>query len=213
MDRFIAGFEGVGDRDLMLCLRNGVAYQMDRRSLARYDDAYLEKFEAYDPAVADAVNAGRCAMLSRHLPAGAAVLDIGAGDGRFVRAARAAGFKAFGAEIIPRATQALRDAGLYADAGMPCDAVTLWDVIEHLEEPAQYLDAPLLFASIPVFDDLRDIRDSKHYRPGEHLVYWTAGGFIDWMAMRGFRLIERSDHETAAGRDSIGAFAFRRSPA
>jgi hypothetical protein len=209
MDRFIAGFEGVGDRDLMLCLRNGVAYQMDRRALARYDDAYLAKFEAYDPAVADAVNAGRCAMLSRHLPPGAAVIDIGAGDGRFVRAARAAGFRAFGTEIIPQAAQALREAGLHADDAAP-DAVTLWDVMEHLEDPAQHLAAPIIFASIPVFEDLRAIRDSKHYRPGEHLHYWTAGGFVGWMALHGFRLLERSDHEIAAGRESIGAFAFRR---
>ena len=61
------------------------------------------------------------------------------------------------------------------------DAVTMWDTIEHLEEPEKRLKriakGALLFASIPVFDDLRMIRASKHYRPGEHLYYWTAQGF------------------------------------
>lgn len=41
-------------------------------------------------------------------------------------------------------------------------------------------------------------------------MYWTAQGFIDWMALYGYRLIEQSAHETDAGRESIGAFAFCR---
>ena len=189
---------------------NGVAYQRDRAHRIRYDDEYLIKFGAYDPVIAATVNAGRCAMLARHLPKGASVLDVGAGDGGFVRAAGMAGFNAYGVDPIPKASQALREAGCYADDPSQFDAVTLWDTVEHMDNPGAILRAAraFVFASVPVFEDFSQIRASKHYRPGEHLYYWTADGFIDWFALYGFRLLEQSAHEIEAGRESIGAFAF-----
>jgi hypothetical protein len=108
----------------------------------------------------------------------------------------------------------LKEADLYADDLGAFEAVTMWDSIEHLEKPERSLKhirkGGYLFASIPIFEDLRHVRESKHYKPGEHLYYWTAQGFIDWIAFYGFRLLEQSSHETDAGRESIGAFAFCR---
>lgn len=211
MDRFIAEWPCRRDDDLMLTDR-GVAYQRDRAHRIRYDDDYLRKFDAYDPTIAAKVNIGRCAMLVRHLPQGASVLDVGAGDGSFVRAARLAGFEAYGVDPIPKASHALQEAGLYATDPEKFDAVTMWDTIEHMDNPGAILHPAraLLFASVPVFDDFSEIRSSKHYRPGEHLYYWSPQGFIDWAALYGFSLLEQSPHETDAGRDSIGAFAFRK---
>lgn len=213
MDKFIALLETRRDGDLMLCEKHGIAYQSDMTAgRVAYDSAYLAKFEAYDPQIAAAVNTGRCAMLARHLPKGASVLDVGAGDGAFVRAAGMAGFDAYGMDPIPKAAEALRNAGVYADDPSQFDAVTLWDTIEHLDNPGSILwhvDS-FLFVSLPVFDDFSEIRASKHYRPGEHLFYFTIDGFISWAALYGFRLLERSAHEVEAGRESVGAFAFVR---
>jgi 2-polyprenyl-3-methyl-5-hydroxy-6-metoxy-1,4-benzoquinol methylase len=211
LDRFIAEFSARPDEDLMLTDR-GVAYQRDRTHRIRYDDDYLRKFDAYDPKIAARVNAGRCALLERHLPKGASILDIGAGNGSFVRAARRAGFEAYGVDPIPKASHALQEAGLYATDPDEFDAVTMWDVIEHMDNPGAILHQAkaFLFASVPVFDDFSQIRASKHYRPGEHLYYWSPQGFIDWAALYGFSLVDQSTHETDAGRDSIGAFAFRK---
>lgn len=215
MDSEIARLPATADGDLMLCLGAGVAYQRDMAARrVHYDAGYLAKVDAYEgSAIALAVNAGRCALLRRHLPAGASMLDIGAGSGAFVRAAVAAGFVAKGYDVIAAAAVRLRVAGLYADrkpSGF--DAVTLWDTLEHMEYPGAVLATipGFLFVSLPVFSDLRAIRESRHYRPGEHLYYWTAAGLIAWAARYGFQLLEQSAHETEAGRDSIGAFAFRR---
>lgn len=214
VDRRIGSFEGARDGDLVLCESRGVAYQADMTAgRVPYGDDYLAKVRAYeDTPTARAVNRGRVELLQRHLTPGASILDIGAGSGAFVREARAAGFDCMGFDVIPAAVEALGD--LYADVSSTFDAVTLWDSIEHMEEPAECLaevrrDAAV-FVSVPIFRDLRRIRDSKHYRPGEHLYYWTREGFIAWMATNGFWLLEESDHEVEAGRDSIGAFAFRR---
>lgn len=216
MDRLIRRFDAVADADLMLCEKRAVAYQKYmRQDRVEYGADYLAKVDAYDGSeIAKAVNAGRCAMLVRHLPMKATVLDIGAGSGAFVRDAAAAGFRMSGLDVIPDAVARLLAAGVYADDPHVFDAVTLWDSLEHMEEPEKYLRSVRkgshLFASIPVFEDLRKIRESKHYRPGEHLYYWTPDGFAAWMAMYGFRLLEVSTHETDAGRASISAFAFVR---
>ena len=216
MDRFIKSFPAVRDGDLMLCEAEGVAYQADMRAgRVQYDADYMAKVQAYEgTAIAKAVNAGRCALLSRHIKAGTWLLDYGAGSGAFVRDAAAAGFKAFGYDVIMLAKKRLFEAGHYADDPAGFDAVTLWDTIEHMEVPGDLLRqiprGAKLFVSLPVFDDLRNIRASRHYRPGEHLYYWTAAGFIGWMELYGFRLLEQSSHEVDAGRESIGAFAFCR---
>jgi len=76
---------------------------------------------------------------------GARLLDVGAASGYAVAEARAAGWNAFGVEIsVAAATAAAKvtegraivgnGLGLpFADASL--DAVTLWDVIEHLADP------------------------------------------------------------------------------
>jgi len=76
----------------------------------------------------------------------ARLLDAGAGRGRFVAAARAAGHDARGVEPSARGVAAARavyglelERAAIEDAAIPpgsLDAVTLWHVLEHLDDPA-----------------------------------------------------------------------------
>lgn len=214
MDNLIKRFDAVRDSDLMVCERRGVAYQK-KMGLGRvvYGQDYFDKVKAYeDTEVAKRVNSGRLALLQRHLQGSATVLDIGAGSGAFLKCCLDSGFMARGFDIIPRTVDLLKAEGHYSKDFGAFEAVCLWDTVEHLENPQEYLDqvacGSKLFVSVPVFDRLVNIRQSKHYRPGEHLYYWTEQGFVDWMRMRGFRLLETSWHEVEAGRESICAFAF-----
>jgi SAM-dependent methyltransferase len=77
------------------------------------------------------------------------LLDVGAGRGRFVAAARAAGWQADGIEPSLRGVEGARALGVdlqhagVEDADVPAgslDAATLWHVLEHLDEPARALD-------------------------------------------------------------------------
>jgi len=216
MDKLVKRWDAEQDGDLKVCEKRGVAYQASMTAgRVEYEAEYLAKVDAYDgSAIAKAVNAGRCELLRRHLGAGASVLDWGAGSGAFIRDASAAGFKAMGYDVNVHSQLRLERQGTLSRDPYIVDAVTLWDTIEHMEQPEAVLKSikkgAYLFASAPVFDDLRKIRESKHYRPGEHLYYWTPKGFIDWLGLYGFRLLEQSSHETDAGRESIGAFAFKR---
>lgn len=224
MDKIIKRFDSTVDADLALCEHRGVAYQRNM-SLGRvqYDQNYQEKVKAYEGSpIAKKVNEGRVSMLARHLPdweedrrkRKAKVLDWGAGSGEFMRAAIASGYEMKGYDLNPVVQVALEQRGQAAGDPYPFDAITMWDTIEHMDQPGSVLQCikkgSHFFVSVPIFEDLKKIRESKHYRPGEHLYYWTAEGFIGWMAIWGFRLLESSNHEIEAGRESIGAFAFCR---
>jgi SAM-dependent methyltransferase len=81
----------------------------------------------------------------RGLGRGAQVLEIGAGDGRFVARLREAGLEARGAEPSPsaRARAATRGIELAAQARAAegsQDAIVLWHVLEHLPEPLATLE-------------------------------------------------------------------------
>jgi SAM-dependent methyltransferase len=92
----------------------------------------------------------RLAQLSR---AGARppgrLLDVGAGRGRFVARARAAGWYAHGIEPSRRGVEGARACGIELvssgidDARVPTgslDAATLWHVLEHLDDPGKALE-------------------------------------------------------------------------
>lgn len=87
----------------------------------------------------------RLTLLRRIATPPAKVLDAGAGQGRFVAAARAAGYEAFGIEPAQRGLERARQLGVPVapvtieaaeiEAGS-LDAVVLWHVLEHLADPA-----------------------------------------------------------------------------
>jgi SAM-dependent methyltransferase len=95
------------------------------------------------PALA-AFDRRRLRMLRRHLPPPARLLDAGAGRGRFVLAARLAGYDAAGVELDPARAAAAAAAGApvravaIEDADLPAgglDAIACWHVLEHVADP------------------------------------------------------------------------------
>lgn len=209
LDRIIASLPADPDGDLMLCRHHGVAYQRDRAHSVAYDAAYFAKTGSHPAEMVEAINAARIALVARHIGA-APVLDIGIGAGDFI----ARRPNTWGRDVNPAAVAWLHERGRWAETLEGFAGVTMWDVIEHLHEPEHYLRHirlhGWLFVSVPIVYALGAIRLSKHYRPGEHLTYWTEEGFLDWMASHGFRCFERSDAEILAGRESVLAFALKR---
>ena len=75
--------------------------------------------------------------------AGGAMLDVGCGDGSFLEAMRARGWAVTGLDIDAEAVARARARAIDAVAGTAgdgevggaFDAVTLWDLIEHLDDP------------------------------------------------------------------------------
>lgn len=79
----------------------------------------------------------------RGTPAGGRLLDVGCATGIFLEQAAAQGWDGLGLEVSPHAADAARSRGLRVDRGPfdesaargPFECITLWDVIEHLDDP------------------------------------------------------------------------------
>ena len=148
----------------------------------------------------------RVAMTRRHYQGG--VVDIGIGGGRFVQAADGWGY-----DVNAEAVAWLRQQERYFDPyATPTEAISCWDSLEHIPEPEKLLAqvGEWVFVSMPVYLSQWDCLKSKHYKPGEHLWYWTQNGLIAWFARQGFGCVEINDSESELGRDGITSFAFRR---
>ena len=51
---------------------------------------------------------------------------------------------------------------------------------------------------------------SKHFKPNEHLWYFTDRGIKRFMFEHGFGFFGQNELETDAGREGIGSYAFKR---
>lgn len=136
------------------------------------------------------------------------LVDIGVGGGRFCEDA-----DAFGFDVNPQALDWLHTQQRFRDPyAVPVDAITCWDSLEHIPDPDALIAQvrKFVFVSLPIFEDAEHCLRSRHYKPGEHIWYFTHGGIIQWFADRGFDLISSSDIESRLGRDGIRSYAFKR---
>jgi SAM-dependent methyltransferase len=139
------------------------------------------------------------------------LLDIGAGRGRFVSSARAAGWSAKGIEPSARGVQAARavygvelDPLSLAEASGTYDAVTLWHVLEHMEDPGEALahvasllgPGGRLLIGVPNLASVqaRIGRDRWfHLDLPRHRTHFTPGGLRSLLERHGFA-VEREEH-------------------
>jgi SAM-dependent methyltransferase len=138
-------------------------------------------------------------------PPPARLIDAGAGRGRFVSAALAAGYDALGVEPSLREVDPalpLRAASIL-DAAVPpgsADVVTLWHVLEHLEDPAGALSAlhdwlapgGVLLVGVPNFGSLqRRLGSGRWYHLDlpRHRVHYTVSGLSRLLSGSGFEVV------------------------
>lgn len=212
MDPIISKFDFEPDDDLNLCHKWGIAYQSDMSGSVPYDAKYFRKYIRYEGTeIAKKINQVRIDLVDRHYGSGP-VTDIGIGSGEFIKLRP----NTQGYDINPRAVAWLRSRKIYDDS-FRYNAITMWDVLEHVQFPGQYLktipQGGFLFVCVPIFKDLENIRDSRHYRPDEHYYYYTHPGFVGFFGIHGYEMLECNDGEIKAGRDSIYSYAFRKTQA
>lgn len=139
------------------------------------------------------------------------LLDVGCGFGHFINWARDHGWDAWGCDSDPwaleRSVAPDRTVSRPEDAGPPFDMITLWDVLEHIGEPVEFLSRlrPLLrprarlvagspnFAAMklrwPVLRHFPE-RFNTLIRPEEHTIQFTERGIQLALEHAGFERIE-----------------------
>ena len=172
-----------------------------------YEKDYWDKYVEYDATkMGEALTRFRLKFVRKFWHG--EVVDIGIGAGRFVQESGGKGF-----DVNKSAVKWLKNNDMYCDPyEQPVQAITCWDSLEHIPEPVKLLDqvTKWVFVSLPIFPDANRAHKSKHYRPGEHIWYFSERGLIHWMAEHGFRLVGHSDEETKIGREEIMTYAFTR---
>jgi SAM-dependent methyltransferase len=136
----------------------------------------------------------------------ARLLDAGAGRGRFVAAARATGYDAFGIEPSQRGAEpsagpaahvwraSIEDAPIEPGS---VDVVTLWHVLEHLDDPSVALGRIAswlrsgggVLIGLPNFASLQARLGAErwyHLDVPRHRVHYTSAGVRSLLARHGF---------------------------
>jgi SAM-dependent methyltransferase len=151
----------------------------------------------------------RLALLAPAVSPGARLLDAGAGRGRFVATARAAGYDAFGIEPSPRGAGAAAAIGVEVQQTSieqakiepgSLDAITVWHVLEHLEDPGAALArmagwlAPggVLLAGVPNLASLQARLGGErwfHLDVPRHRTHFTAAGIDALLRAHGFSVL------------------------
>ena len=169
----------------------------------------------------------RVALMARHLEVNKArYLDVGCSTGFVVEAARDAGWEAIGIDLNPSAiefgksrgldlrTAALEDEAFEAES---FDAVSLFDVLEHLHDPIRTLRASLrllrsggiVFLYVPNYDSASRLlmgKDAHFIWPTHHLNYYTPSTIRDLMTREGLDTV----YLATEGLDVVDYLWYRR---
>ena len=150
----------------------------------------------------------RVDIMSRFLTAQSPrYLDVGCSTGFVVEVARDRGWRAIGTDLNPSAIEFGRSRGLdlrtvaLEEAGFApgsFDAVSLFDVLEHLIDPVPVLRActrllapgGIVFLYVPNYDSASRLlmgRDAHFIWPTHHLNYYTPATLSDLMAREGLQ--------------------------
>jgi glycosyltransferase involved in cell wall biosynthesis/SAM-dependent methyltransferase len=202
-------------------------------------NGYLNERYGYDFAPASRLGARLAALLPRrrwladmrvrHLPRSSErprLLDVGCGNGTFLRDMRDAGWDVSGIDPDPgavasaRATGASVEEGLLTPETFPAgsfDAVTLSHVVEHLPNPAETLaicrdllrPGGLIWIATPNLESRGHARFGRDWRglePPRHLAIYTSGALTGLLERLGFEVV-------ATPRNYMAEFFFRASAA
>ncbi len=185
-----------------------------------YDDAYFQNFENMGQTLRGDRLMTMRAILVRDVICDEGFdlpfVDVGIGSGAFIEKAdmfTLQKWKGFDRPDQPFEWLTQRDR--WHDLRVEfCDVATFWDSLEHCTEQEAHTllnhVRKFAFISMPIYENGDAITSSKHFKPGEHILYFTERGLIGWMFDRGFELVDRNRIEERCGRDGIGTFAFTR---
>lgn len=172
-----------------------------------YNHEYFEKYiDLARTHMGIQLNNARVAFTRKNYKGGS-VCDVGVGGLAFCTS-----YVSDGYDINPFAERALKTLGLFGDPYINnYECLTMWDVIEHIDDPrALVANSNTIVLSTPIYDGFDHIVRSKHFKPDEHLWYFTNAGLEYFMNTLGFKIVDKSDIETVLGRDKIGSYCFKR---
>lgn len=180
------------------------------------------KFRGGVERVVRAVAARHIAFLSRGLPPGAAILDVGCGRGVLFRGLADRGFRVFGVEANERATRGcdpraeLHIATRLSQAGFAPDSfdqVVIWHVLEHMSDPFDTIatcyrilkPGGRLIVAVPNFESWQARWSGPHWfhlDPPRHLYHFPCSALVRLLGKQGFQV--SSTHHFSLRQNPFG---------
>ena len=177
-----------------------------------YNAAYFVKEQRKNAGTAKQINDIRWSLIRQYCPKATSILDYGCGCGYLTA------FAPIGTSVDSF------DIGIYYNIPYPqtgiqrerYDVICLFDVMEHVDwdnspdiQMKNMIKASdFVFITVPIFTG-DDITKWKHYRPGEHLYYFTEESLIMLLNSYGFSLVYKG-YEECPPRIDIITFIFRK---
>jgi hypothetical protein len=178
------------DPDLIVCRNCGLVSAKCRQTTAVYDQAYVaERYDKYattrEMSELRAHIVQSVIMMSGKMHMGR-LLDVGYGNGDFIRSMTTHGWEAYGNDVNPTPYEGVRRVCLptgWWPENQRYKVITFFDCLEHFEEFTKvrevarntdwiFLSYPMMPAGFPTAA-VKSVW--KHYRPGEHHHFFTPG--------------------------------------
>lgn len=195
--------KGLQTETIDICFKCGYGRPSGRVPI-KYDESYEKKYLSYPEKELCEIRLNaikKTLMLIRLINNPRRLLDYGCGSGAFVEAAREAGYHAYGYDVNDFT------AHLRPHEGFQPGIITAWDSFEHLtdEEQIEFFklskNADVVVLSVPNFDSANragGIESWRHYRPNEHLHYYTRKALNKKFSDEGFQ-----EHYYSYAEDAI----------
>ncbi len=172
--------------NLSLCDACGHIFQTDLAVTVRYDARYAHQ---YDSRPVREMSDLRWHFIQSHLRLrpGSRILDVGYGNGAFLKRAREAGMLIHGIDVH---SEDFGIPNVDFDTALEFDLVCFFDSLEHFPtfDPIFKLKSQAVIVSIP--NTPRSLLVSptlwRHYKPGEHLHYFSRESLGRVMSRWGF---------------------------
>lgn len=172
--------------NLSLCHVCGHIFQTDLAVTVRYDARYAHQ---YDSRPVREMSDVRWHFIQSHLrlKPGSRILDVGYGNGAFLKRAREAGMLIHGIDVH---SEDFGIPNVDFDTDLEYDLVCFFDSIEHFPvfDPIFKLRTQAAIVSIPNTPRvlLASPTTWRHYKPGEHLHYFSRESLNRVMSRWGF---------------------------
>jgi SAM-dependent methyltransferase len=199
------------------CLDCGLIYQNPRPTRESFPIIYPDEYEPHQPVTVTPTTLHpdwiyTCKLIQQQQPGGGRLLDVGCGPGTFMMALRQLEprWETVGIEPDPRAAALARQQHLQIENSDletatltlgSFDAVTLWNVLEHLPDPLESLRCihkllrpdGMLYLAVPLCDSW-DARLFGRYWLGwelpRHFVIFNRATLQTILAQAGFEIIQ-----------------------